>query len=90
MTVFQLVSPWLFGLFIVVTTLAVVVHHFNGGHQKIPLTFVIIVGVTLWAGNYPLNPSTPRVIAAVVILSTILQGIMAGVACLVHEPESKA
>lgn len=85
MLVFELVPPLLIGIFVVVSILAALVHSISGNHQKVTLTFVLLVGVSLWCGNHPLGEPFPNALTIVVCVSTVLQALMAGTAYWVRD-----
>jgi hypothetical protein len=87
--IFDFVSPMLVGLFGAASAIAAVVHHFSGKHQKITLTLLLIVSVVLWLGNEPWAEPFPGAIKIIVILATVLQIVMAGLAYWVREPKPK-
>jgi len=89
MLIFELVAPLLVGIFVAVSAVAAVVHHLSGDHQKVTLTFFLIVGVVLWLGNDPWAEHFPGAIKIIVILATVFQIVMAGVAYWVREPKPK-
>lgn len=89
MLIFELVSPLLVGVFLVATVAAALVHRISGNHQKTTLTFLLIVGVALWLGNEPWAEPFPGAIKIIVILATVFQIVMAGVAYWVREPKPK-
>lgn len=88
MLIFDLVSPLLVGLFVVVSVVAATVHHVSNGRQAVTMTFVVAVGVVLWCGNEPWGEPFPGAIKTVVILATVFQILMAGVAYWTSEPTS--
>jgi len=87
--IFDFVSPLLVGLFAAASAIAAVVHHLSGKHQKVTLTFLLIVGVVLWLGTEPWAEPFPGAIKIIVILATVLQLVMAGLAYWVREPKPK-
>ncbi|MNO06031.1 hypothetical protein D3C81_2276390 [compost metagenome] len=50
---------------------------------------MLIVGVALWLGNEPWAEPFPGAIKIIVILATVFQIVMAGVAYWVREPKPK-
>lgn len=85
MLIFDLVSPLVIGAFVAVSALAAMVHYLSGNHQKVTVTFVLLVGVVLWFGNEPF----PGAIKAIVILASFLQIIWAGIAYWVRKTDLK-
>ncbi|HGA2320473.1 TPA: hypothetical protein ACIRVE_005089 [Pseudomonas putida] len=89
MTIFGIVSPALVGVFLIVSLMAAVVHHLAGSHQKITMTFLALVAVTLWVGNEPWAEPFPGAIKIIVVLATVFQIVMAGLAYWVRDPKPK-
>ena len=86
MLIFEIVSPALVGLFMAATVAAAVVHRISGNHQKITMTFLVLVALVLWLGNDPFSEPFPGAIRAIVIASTVLQLVFA---CLAYWGTSK-
>ena len=89
MLIFDLVPPLLVGLFFASSAIAAVVHQLSGGHQKITMTFLVIGAVALWLGNEQGAEPFPGAIKTIVILASIFQLLMAGVAYWVRDPKPK-
>lgn len=87
MSVFGVVSPVLVGLFLIVSLMAAVVHHLAGSRQKVTMTFLALVAVALWLGSEPWAEPFPGAIKFIVILATVFQVVMAGVAYWVRDPK---
>jgi hypothetical protein len=85
MLVFEIVPPALLGAFVVVSILAALVHSISGNHQKVTLTFVVLVGVSLWCGSDPLGEPFPNALTIVVAVSTVLQALFAAMAYWVRD-----
>lgn len=85
MLVFEIVPQALLGVFVVVSILAALVHSISGNHQKVTLTFVVLVGVSLWCGNDPLGEPLPNALTIVVAVSTVLQALLASMAYWVRD-----
>jgi hypothetical protein len=85
MLVFELVPPTLLGAFVVVSILAALVHRISGNHQKVTLTFVVLVGVSLWCGSDTFGEPFQGALTIVVAVSTVLQALLAGAAYWVRE-----
>lgn len=83
--IFLLVSPWLIGLFVVVSVLASITHKISGSYQKVPMTFVVMVGVSLWFGSEPYGEPFPGALTLIVWMATALQAVMAAVAYWVKD-----
>ncbi|MDU4254562.1 hypothetical protein [Pseudomonas sp.] len=90
MLIFQLVNPWLVAVFLVITVAAAIVHKISGNHQKVTLTFVGIVGASLWFWNEPFAEPIPGAIKATLITATILQALFAGIAYWVRDTKTSA
>lgn len=82
---FNLVPLALVVLFAAATVIAAVVHRVSGSHQKITMTFLIVVLVALWLGSEPHSEPFPGAIKTIVVLSTALQLIFAGIAFWVRD-----
>ncbi|MDZ4021010.1 hypothetical protein [Pseudomonas sichuanensis] len=89
MLIFELVSPVFWVVFLVATVAAAFVHWVSGNHQKITMTFLLMVGVVFWLGNEPWTEPFPHAIKAIVILATMFQIIFAGLARLVRKQSLK-
>ncbi|WP_282366523.1 hypothetical protein [Pseudomonas sp. PS02290] len=85
MTVFELVSPALVWAFAVVSIIAALVHRISGSHQKITLTFVVLVAGSLWCVSGPNDEPFPGALTFIVSVSTAMQTIMAGVSYWVRD-----
>lgn len=85
MSVFELVSPVLVCAFVVVSIVAALVHRISGNHQKITLTFVALVTVSLWCGSEPYGEPFPGTLTFIVSVFTAIQAILAGVAYWVRD-----
>jgi hypothetical protein len=89
MLIFELVSPVLVAVFVAATVAAAFVHWISGNHQKITMTFLVMVGVVLWLGNEPWAEPFPGAIKTIVVLATFFQIILAGLAYWVRETKPK-
>ncbi|MGZ0787275.1 hypothetical protein ACXM5X_30485 [Pseudomonas saponiphila] len=69
MSVFELVSPVLVCAFVVVSIVAALVHRISGNHQKITLTFVTLVALSLWCGSEPYGEPFPGALTFIVSVS---------------------
>lgn len=87
MSVFELVSPVLVCAFVVVSIVAALVHRISGNHQKITLTFVTLVALSLWCGSEPYGEPFPGALTFIVSVSIAIQAILAGVAYWVRDLE---
>lgn len=82
---FEFVPITFVAFFAVATVIAAVVHRVSGNHQKITMTFLVVVLFVLWLGNEPHSEPFPGAIKAIVVLSTVLQLIFAGIAYWVRD-----
>lgn len=87
--IFELVSPVLVGIFAVVSLLAMFIHKFSGSHQKVPLTFIVLVGFCLWFSDNPWSEPFPGALTFIVATSTILQALLAGLAYWVRDVKTR-
>ncbi len=87
MLVTELVPPSLLGLFVVVSIIAALVHRISRNHQKITLTFVVLVGISIWCGNDPFGEPFPGALTTIVVVSTVLQAALAAMAYWVRNVE---
>lgn len=83
--IFLLVDYRTVWAFIAATVFAVVLHHISGSHQKVTITFAVLVGAALWFGNDPYAEPFPGAIQTIVLIATALQFVFACLAYIVRD-----
>lgn len=87
--VFELVPPLLVGIFAVVSLLAMFIHKLSGSHQKVPLTFIVLVSFCLWLSDKPWSEPFPGALTFIVATSTFLQALLAGLAYWLRNAQTR-
>lgn len=85
MLIFLLVDYGTVWWFVIATVFAAVLHHVSGSHQKVTITFAMLVGAALWFGNEPYGEPFPGAIQAIVLIATVLQVVFACMAYIVRD-----
>lgn len=86
MLIFLLVDYGTVWWFVLATIFAAVLHHISGSHQKVTITFTVLVAAVLWFGNKPYAEPFPGAIQTIVLIATALQIVFACLAYIVRKP----
>lgn len=81
--IFSLVPPVALIAFAVVSVLAFFVHARAGYGAKVPMTFVVMVAASLYAGSQPYGEPFPGALTFIVWAATAVQAAFAAATCWV-------